>query len=419
MFCNLKPRKIYYGWWLVAASFPIALYVAGAVFYGFTAIFEPIANEMGWSYTQISFAASIRGFEIGLLAPFMGIIVDRWGPRRLIFVGTIVTATGLILLSRSNSLSVFYGAIILMTIGMSCNTTTVLMTVMAQWFRRNIGLASGIAVSGYGFGGLFILVIVKLIELYDWRMAMMILASGILAVNLPLSLLFRHKPEQYGYLPDGQANNLSISDNGPGLPCVAKSDVKTRQAVRSGAFWRLALAYIYQIGVIATIATHVMPYLSSIGMVRSTSSLVATAIPVTSVIGRLVLGRLADKLNIRLIAASSFFMMGLGLLCFGYVSYIGAWLLIPCIVLIGIGFGGCVSLRAPLSRDCFGRNSFGAIFGLLEGISWLGSIIGPPLAGWVYDNWNSYQGIWFTFAAFSILPIISVLTIIPVRTRVE
>jgi len=419
MLLHWKPPRIFFGWWIAGASFLVALLSGGAIYFGFSAIFEPIANEMGWSYTQISFAASIRGFEIGLLAPFMGIIADRWGPRRLIFFGTIVTASGLILLSRSNSLGIFYGAITLITLGMSCNTTTVLMTTMAQWFRRNIGLASGIAVSGFGSGGLLIPLLVKLIEVYDWRIAMMILAWGILAVNLPLSLLFRHKPEQYGYLPDGQATNLSVSVNGPGLSRIAKSDIKTRQAVRSGAFWRLGLAYIYQIGVVAAIATHVMPYLSSIGIVRSTSSLIATAIPVTSVIGRLGLGRLADKLNVRLIAASGFLMLGLGLLCFGYVSDIGTWLLIPCIGLIGIGFGGCVSLRAPLARESFGRNNFGAIFGLLEGISWLGSIIAPPLAGWVYDNWANYQGIWFTFAAFSILPVVLILTITPTRTRVE
>ena len=77
--------KIFYGWWIVGACFFIALYMAGVVFYGFTAIFEPIAEEFGWSYTEISIAASIRGLEAGLLAPVVGILVDRW-------VGTKKTA---------------------------------------------------------------------------------------------------------------------------------------------------------------------------------------------------------------------------------------------------------------------------------------------------------------------------------------
>ena len=110
MLSNRKSTRIFYGWWIVGAAFFVALYIGGVVFYGFTAIFEPIANDMGWSYAQISLAASLRGLEIGLLAPLAGILTDRLGPRRLIFAGAIITALGLFLLSRTTSLATFYGA---------------------------------------------------------------------------------------------------------------------------------------------------------------------------------------------------------------------------------------------------------------------------------------------------------------------
>ena len=71
--------NIFYGWWVVGGSVLVAMYVAGAVFYGFTAIFEPIADELGWSYTQISLAASLRGLEMGLLAPLSGYSPTAWG----------------------------------------------------------------------------------------------------------------------------------------------------------------------------------------------------------------------------------------------------------------------------------------------------------------------------------------------------
>ncbi len=84
---NQKRSKVFYGWYIVGACVFIALYTGGIVHFGFTAVFEPIAEEFGWSYAQVSLAFSLRGFEMGLLAPVTGLLVDRWGPRKLIFGG--------------------------------------------------------------------------------------------------------------------------------------------------------------------------------------------------------------------------------------------------------------------------------------------------------------------------------------------
>ena len=408
-----KLKKVFYGWWIVAASFFIAMCVGGIIFYGFTAFFEPIADDLGWSYTQISLAASLRGLEMGLLAPLTGILADRWGPRRLIFSGVVITAVGLILLSDATSLGIFYGAFALIAIGTSACTMTVLMTAVANWFRRKIGIASGIAMCGFGFSGLLLPIIVRLIEVYEWRMAVTILALGMLVVALPLSLLLRHKPEQYGHFPDGQVQDPVTHDDGSGLSQAPEAEVKAKQALKSSTFWHLSLAFMYHMMVVSATITHVMPYLSSIGVARSMSSLVATAIPLTSIGGRLGLGWLADKLDRRLVAAGGLTMVGLGLLCFGYVSTGTIWLLVPFLVLFGIGYGGHNALRVSLVREYFGRAGFGTVFGLIIGVGTLGSIIGPTVAGWVYDNWGSYQAIWLIFAGLAIAAVISVLTIRP------
>ncbi len=307
----------------------------------------------------------------------------------------------------------------LIALGMSLSTMTVLMTAVANWFHKKVGVASGIAVSGFGFGGLLLPVMVRLIEVYQWRMTITILALGMLVTVLPLSLVFRHKPEQYGYLPDGQVEDTATFDNSPGLPPTVEVDVKAKQALKSNTFWHIALAFIFHTMFVSTVITHVMPYLSSIGIARSRSSLVATAIPLTSIAGRLGLGWLGDKFKRRLVTAGAFAIMGFGLLCFGFTSSAGNWLFIPFLVLFGIGYGGCNALRPSLVREYFGRTSFGTVFGLIMGISMVGGIIGPPLAGWVYDNWSSYQVIWFVFAGLSVAALISVLTISPVRTAVE
>ena len=87
------------------------------------------------------------------------------------------------------------------------------------------------------------------------------------------------------------------------------------------------------------------------------------------------------------------------------------WLLVPFLILFGIGYGGNYATRPSLVRNFFGRKNFGSVFGLIMGINMLGGIMGAPLAGWAYDNWGSYQGIWFVFAGLAIVAVISVLTI--------
>ena len=414
-----KPFNLFYGWWIVAASFLIALYVGGVVFYGFTAFFEPIANDMGWSYTQISLAASLRGLEIGLLSPFVGILADRWGPRRLVFGGVLITVAGLLLLSATKSLIMFYGAFALIAIGVSACTVTVLLTAIANWFQRKMGIASGIAICGFGFSGLLIPVIVRLIAAYDWRTAVTILAWGMMIMVLPLSLFFRHRPEQYGYFPDGQKQGTVAYPDESGTRQVVEVEVKVKQALKSGVFWRLALSRMYHMMTVAAIITHVMPYLSSIGISRSQSSLVATAIPLMSIFGRLGFGWLGDKFNRRLAGTTSFIMLGSGVLCFAYASTMSIWLLVPFLVLMGIGYGGSNALLPLLGRAHFGRTNFGSIYGIMEGIGTIGGIIGPALAGWAYDNWGSYQIIWFLLAGLAVVAIIAVFTIAPVGSTVE
>jgi len=293
---------------------------------------------------------------------------------------------------------------------------TVLMTAVANWFRRKVGMASGIAMSGFGAAGLLIPVIVKLIDLYEWRMAITILALGILVIVLPLSLLFRHRPEQYGYLPDGQAEHSVTPANGPSLSPGVEVEVKVKQALRSRTFWGIALAFVYHSLVAPAVVTHVMPYLSSIGVARSRASLVATAFPLLSIGGRLGLGWLGDRTDRRWVTAGAFAMIGLGVLCFAYAASASQWLLVPFLILHGLGYGGSNTMRAPLVREYFGRTNFGTVFGLIIGISMLGQITGPALAGWVYDTWGSYQGIWIVLAGLAVAAIISILTVPQVRT---
>ena len=408
-----KHSRVFYGWYLVGACVLITLYTGGVIHFGFTAAFEPIADEFGWGYAQIALASSLRGLEMGLLAPVMGLLVDRLGPRKLIFTGSILISLGFLLLSRVSSIASFYGAFAMLSIGMSTCTGTVLLTAVNNWFRRKAGLATGIVTSGFGLGGLLIPVVTSLIDAFQWRTAMLIVGLGMLAIVLPLSFLVRHKPEQHGYQPDGEV----ISTLEPGevhTPIVSPEiSVSARQALSGRAFWHVAISSMCHAFVVGAVVTHMMPYLGSLGIARSTSSLVALMLPVASIGGRLGSGWLSDRLGRRHIFAASFVLMTAGLFLFSQITAGMMWLVVPFIITFSLGWGFSVTSRIAVLREYFGRGSFGTILGFTSGIMMLGNMAGAPLAGWVFDAWGSYQGAWLGFAAVTLMGTVLVLTTPP------
>jgi sugar phosphate permease len=412
-----KPSKIFYGWWVVIAGFLISLLLGGFIILGFTAFFKPIANEFGWSYTQISLAASLRGAETGLFAPLMGIIVDRWGPRRLVFGGVTLLGLALIFLSCVRSLGMFYGIFILFAISDSACSPTVTMTAVANWFHRRIGIAVGIMACGFAFGGLLVPLVVKLIDALDWQRVLIILGLSVWVIGLPLSLLLRHKPEQYGYMPDGEESNAAIYEKDSNPAQKYKVGIGVKRALKTRAFWHIALASAFQLFAISAVVVHIMPYLSSVDITRSNSAFVAMAVPLTSIIGRLGSGWLGDRFSKKLVAAGLSAMMSVGLICFNYASNDRNWLLLPFIILFGIGWGSTL-LRTALVQEYFGRNRFGTIFGFMMGIAGLGIILGPLFAGWVFDKWDSYYAVWLVFACLTLVATIILATTPPANDTV-
>jgi sugar phosphate permease len=400
-------KKIFYGWWIVLACSLISLYYGGTVPFGFTAFFEPIREELGWSYTQISLAASLRGLEMGIFAPLIGFLVDRFGPRKLMLWGTITVGFGLILLSLTQSLAMFYAAFLLVGFGGGGCTSVVTMTAVANWFRRKIGLALGVMGSGFGAGGLMVMLIVGLIDLYQWRATLIILGLGMWALGIPLSLIVRNRPEHYGYSPDGEVSSPHVEGQEMQDTGV---EIGLREALKMRSFLYLNIAELIRFMALMAVFTHVMPYLSSMGMPRSTAGLVAGALPLFSIIGRFGLGWLGDVLDKRYVLAVATSLISLGLLAFSYVHV--RWAIVPFLLFLPLGHGGTVVLRGSILREYFGRDAFGKMIGVIMGFGSLGGIIGPTLAGWMFDTVGSYQPIWLLLCGVT-----SVTTILILRIR--
>ena len=411
----MKKGKLFYGWWIVVAVFFISAYANGVVFYSFTAIFEPIVKDLSLSYTQVSFAASIRGFEYSFLAPLVGFLIDRFGSRKLIFAGAIIIGLGLLLLSRANSIATFYFSFFLMSMGLTSCTGFILTSVVGNWFRRKATTAMGIALCGSAVGGLLVPLVTRLVDVLEWRMAMVVIGLAAWCILLPLSLLVRHKPEQYGYLPDGDEMIEPMSTEILTSPQNTETNTGVRQTLKSRFFWLISFGFLTHYLVISSVLTHIMPYLSSINVPRSSSSLVASGIPLASIIGRLTFGWFGDRFDKRRVAAIGFILTIIGLLLLNYIDTIGMWILVPFVIIFGVGFGGPVPLALSMLLGYFGRARSSTIIGLLMGVVVIGSIVGPPLAGWIFDNYGSYQIAWFAFVGITIVGMIMLITAPPVN----
>jgi len=154
-----------------------------------------------------------------------------------------------------------------------------------------------------------------------------------------------------------------------------------------------------------------MPYLSSMGISRPTAGMVATAIPVISIVGRFGFGWLGDIFDKRYVMAVGLCLMTMGMLSFCYVQR--GWVILVFLLLFSPGVGGAIVLTRTIQREYFGRESFGKILGIIMGSGAIGGIIGPTLAGWVFDTLRSYQVIWFVFCGFSGLSLWLILRIKP------
>lgn len=404
-------NKIFYGWWVVLACFSTALLVSSVIQYSFTAFMEPIANEFGWSYTQISFASSLRGLEMGILAPIVGIMVGRWGSRKLICAGFITIGIGLYMLSVMQALFMFYIAFIVIAFGAGGCMSVTTMTLVVNWFDKNAGKALGMMSAGFGASGLFVPVVIWLIDSFGWRHAFAILAVIIWTAGIPITLIIRNKPEECGYLPDGGCSGQDESSaaephqDTPAPPFI--------ELVKNRSFVYLNLAEAIRFLILSSVITHILPYLGTVGISRATAGLAAAGIPLMSILGRFGFGWLSDKFDKRLVSASAYGFVFIGLITLNYVQGIATIALF--ILFLGPGLGGLAVLRATILRGYFGRRFFANLIGIVSGVSAVGGVIGPTLTGWIYDTTGTYAIAWFGATGLVILATCLILNIKPER----
>ena len=322
----LRTNRIFYGWYIVAASVVMNAYITVAFGLGFNVFFLPILTEFGWSRAVTSGAFSLRSLESGLLAPIIGFLVDRWGPRPIILIGVFLVGSGMIMMAYIDSLWGFYAAFLIAALGGSGAGHGVSWVVaVAKWFNRMRGRALGIAMLGPVIGGPLLFTIAIIDEYFGWRIATLILGVGVWIIGLPLALVARTEPRAYGYFPD---NERTIDDpkTQPELDRQYHSGMSVSEALMTRDFWVLTILFALMFLGISGLMVHLIPLLEDFAYSSTEAATILGILFLLSGLGRVFSGFMADSLDYRKVLIILVLCQLLGLLILTRLSEPNIWI---------------------------------------------------------------------------------------------
>ncbi len=359
--------------------------------YSYGVFFKPIAADFHWSRATTSLVASIGAAEVGLLGIVAGFLSDRFGPQIVVAFCAFLLGLSHLLTSQIHALwqfLLFYGFI--RGLGMSGAYSPILSTI-PRWFDKKRGLTLGIVVAGIGLGTMiFLPVTAYLVSAYQWRTAFIIVAIIIWAIVLPSALLLRRHPREMGLSPYGKtAIPSSATEKLSSAAPKEEHAMTTRQAMRTPSLWILfSIFALYAFG-LGMIMVHMINYATDIKISSTTAALFVSVIGGTSVLGRIVMGGISDKMGIRNTMIISLVLMIVPMFFFAVTkSVVGLFVLSA---FFGFGYGGMVPQFPSAAGQIFGTKSLGTIFGLITLGSTIGNGTGPLIAGYLYDTTHSYQ----------------------------
>ena len=386
-----KKTGLFYGWRMVAAASALRVLGAGLHSFGFTVFFLPLSQDLNLSRTSTSLAFSLARAEGAVEGPIVGHLLDRYGPKPIMLAAVLLMGVGYLLLSQVHSyatfLIVYLGVISLAHAGGFMHAPMVLINT---WFIRHRARAITVSSAAFGLGGVLVAPVLSVIvQAWGWRWGATIAGFLFLVIGIPLCLTIRRSPEGMGLLPDGDepASNAS-GKAGRGQTLQPEVDVTVAEALRSFAFWGSVLAAGIRNGSYHAISVHFVPLMVWKGLSQPQAALLLSVYAFLGMALTLMLGWFADKTNKPRMTGSICFV-GAGAMLLPIVSS-SLWSLLLFTV-----FFSAVETTFPLGwaivGDLFGRKHYARIRGYMTLFYTWGGVLGPVIAGAIFDRWQTYE----------------------------
>ncbi len=400
----LRPRgHVFYGWWIVASAGGVQWLAAVLWMQSYGAYMVFLVDDFGWSKALVAGAFALTRVESGILGPLQGWLVDRFGPRLILTIGTLMFGVGFMLFSLVDSIVTFYLCFVLIALGSSLGGFATLMVSIVSWFDRNRAKAIAGSQLGFSIGGLSVPLVILLLEAYGWRTTAVISGVTVLVVGLPLVQVVRHRPEDHGELPDGKAPEPEAApDDKAQVSAWITRDFTAREAVRTRAFWLISIGHALALLTVSAVMVHLIALLTeSMDYSVAQAGGVVALLTGFQMLGQLSGGYLGDRINKRLICVACMVAHAVGLLL---VTYASSFLMVFAFtVLHGLAWGTRGPLMVALRADYFGPRSFGTIMGFSSLIVMLGMSGGPVFAGIMADVYGNYEVALTVLAGLSLL----------------
>ncbi|MFN0094389.1 MAG: MFS transporter [Dehalococcoidia bacterium] len=399
-----RSQKVFYGWWIIAAGAALQALLSALMGQAYGAYVVKLREDFGWSKTQLSIAASLREAESGILSPIQGAVLDRLGARRVLMAGIVILGAGMMVFSQVQNLWQFYAAFLLMAVGASLAGYTSVTYAAVQWFERRRSTAISLTSAGFAVGGICVPLVAVSMDHFGWRATAFVSGILIIAFGLPLAAKFRSRPEDYGLLSDGETveerqTRRAILASSPRAG-VSTTDFTLGEAMRTPQFWFISGGHASSLFIVSALNVHLIPYLKeSQGWSLGQASLVVQLLTLVQLLGTLTGGPLGDRLSKRWIVVACMAMHVSGLLLLAHAQNLG--MILAFASLHGLAWGWRGPMMASMRADYFGRSSFGKILGVSNGLIIAGTITGPLLAGYMYDQTGNYRAGFDTLAVMA------------------
>lgn len=363
-------------WTIVFAGALMGCVAVGTMF-SLAVFLEPMSLDTGWSRAGISSAMTLNFLVMGVAGIGWGMASDRFGPRIVVLIGSLLLGLALILASRATSLLGFqltFG--ILVGLAASAFFAPVIAAVTG-WFDTNRSLAVSLVSAGMGMAPMTISPFARyLITAYDWRPAMLVIGIGAWLVLLPATLLLNSPPKTV-------TPAATPATDGAGT-----GGMTMRDALRSPQFWILGLTFFACCAAHSGPIFHMVSYAIVCGVTPMAAVSIYSVEGLAGLGGRLLLGVAADRIGVKPVLVAGLMVQAVVIAAYSAVSALEQFYLLA--LVFGAAYGGVMPLYAVLAHDYFGQKNLGAVLGAATLLSSLGMALGPWVGGWIFDNFQDY-----------------------------